>query len=484
MQRGEIPLKARLRARLIQWASNLRAKRARRRDKRYEMDMLNGAVMPKLLSFALPLMLSSILQLAFNAADVVVVGRFEGHAALAAVGTPGPLINLLVNLFIGLSVGANVVVAQCYGAGDFRETGKAVHTSMALSVLSGVGIGIFGFLMAGTLLRMIDADPEFLPMATVYMRIYFLGMPANMIYNFGSAVLRAVGDTRRPLVFLFIAGVVNVVLNLLFVIAFHMGVSGVALATIISQMVSATLVVLCLIHSDGAIHLDVRRIRLDGGKVKQIARIGLPAGLQGILFSISNVMIQKTVNGFGTVVTAGNTTASNLEGFIYVSMNAVYQAALTFTGQNVGANRPARINRIARDALIAVTGIGLALGAVLMLFMQQLFGIYTEDAAVKAAATIRSGIIAPTYFLCGLMDTMVGLMRGMGTSLVPMVVSVVGVCGFRIVWILVAFPMNPTLGNLILSYPISWLATFLIHFGCFLYFKRRKYGIPHFAITD
>ena len=448
------------------------------------MDMLHGPVMPKLLAFALPLMLSSILQLAFNAADVIVVGRFEGDAALAAVGTPGPLINLLVNLFLGLSVGANVVVAQCCGAGDYREISAAVHTSIALSVISGLFIGAVGFFAAGTLLRMIDADPEFLPMATVYMRIFFLGMPANMIYNFGSAVLRAVGDTRRPLLYLSIAGVINVLLNLLFVIVFHMGVSGVALATIISQMVSATLVTLCLIHTDGAIHLDVKKIRLDMRKVGQIARVGLPAGMQGILFSISNVMIQKAVNGFGTIVTAGNTTSGNLEGFIYVSMNAIYQGAITFTGQNVGANQPARINRIARDALLTVTGIGLMAGALLMLFRNQLFGIYTADPAVKAAANARASIIAPTYFLCGLMDTMVGLLRGMGTSLVPMVVSVVGVCGFRIVWILFVFPLNPTLGMLIMSYPISWGATFLIHFCCFLWYKKRRYGIPAFAVTE
>ena len=477
-----MPLKARLKR--WAWALQMRISRMRVRNKGFEMDMLNGPVMPKLLSFAFPLMLSSILQLAFNAADVIVVGRFEGDAALAAVGTPSPLINLLVNLFIGLSVGANVIVAQCYGAGDYRQTQDAVHTSVALSIFSGLFIGVIGFFAAGGLLRMIDADPEFLPMATIYMKIYFLGMPANMIYNFGAAVLRAVGDTRRPLLYLFISGVVNVLLNLLFVIVFHMGVSGVALATIISQMVSATLVVLCLIHTDGPIHLNVKKIRMDMKKVAQIARVGLPAGLQGILFSISNVMIQKSVNGFGTVVTAGNTTSGNLEGFIYVSMNAIYQAAITFTGQNVGANKPARINRIARDALIAVTGIGLAAGALLMVFRHQLFGIYTSDPAVQEAAAVRSSIIAPTYFLCGLMDTMVGLLRGMGTSMVPMVVSVVGVCGFRIVWILFVFPLNPTLGMLILSYPISWGMTFLIHFGCFLWVKRRKFGIPTFAITD
>ena len=284
------------------------------------------------------------------------------------------------------------------------------------------------------------------------------------------------GDTRRPLTYLTIAGVVNVILNLFFVIALGMGVSGVALATIISQIISAALVLLCLMRSDGAIKVELKKLRLDGEKVLQIARVGLPAGLQGMVFSISNVLIQSTVNSFGKTVVAGNTTASNLEGYIYVAMNSIYQAAITFTGQNVGARRYERIGRVARDSLLVVFGIGAVLGALLMLFKVPLFHIYTSDDAVIAAAGIRTAIIAPTYFLCGTMDTMVGLLRGMGNSVLPMVVSIVGVCVLRIVWILGIFPMNPTLDMLYISYPISWALTFATHFVCYLYVKRKKYS--------
>ena len=442
---------------------------------RYDIDMLNGPVLPRLLSFALPLMLSSMLQLTFNAADVIVVGRFEGDAALAAVGAPGSLINLLVNLFLGLSVGANVVVAQCCGAGDYRQTGEAVHTAVALSLVGGVLVGVFGFLLAGPLLGLMSTPDEVLPLATSYMRIYFLGMPANMLYNFGAAILRAIGDTRRPLAYLTLAGVVNVALNLFFVIAFHMGVSGVALATIISQLISATLVTLCLIRTDGAIHLDVRRIRLHPDKVWRIARVGLPAGLQGMVFSLSNVLIQSTVNSFGKSAVAGNTTASNLEGYIYVAMNSIHQGAITFTGQNVGAKKYDRISKVCAASLVAVTGIGLALGGFLMLAKGWLFRIYTNDDAVIAAAGLRSGIIAPTYFLCGMMEVMVGLLRGMGSSVTPMVVSILGACVLRIVWILTIFPLNPTLPTLYLSYPVSWLITFAAHTVCYVVIKNKKY---------
>ena len=444
------------------------------RRRRYDIDMLNGPVLPRLLSFALPLMLSSMLQLTFNAADVIVVGRFEGDAALAAVGAPGSLINLLVNLFLGLSVGANVVVAQCCGEGDYRQTGEAVHTAVALSLVGGVLVGVFGFLLAGPLLGKMSTPADVLPLATSYMRIYFLGMPANMLYNFGAAILRAIGDTRRPLAYLTLAGVVNVVLNLLFVIVFHMGVSGVALATIISQLISATLVTLCLIRTDGAIHLDVRRVRLYPDKVWRIAKVGLPAGLQGMVFSISNVLIQSTVNSFGKTAVAGNTTASNLESYIYVAMNSIHQGAITFTGQNVGARKFDRISKVCGASLVAVTGIGLLLGGFLMLAKDWLFRIYTNDAAVIAAAGLRSSIIAPTYFLCGMMEVMAGVLRGMGSSLTPMVVSILGACVLRIIWILTVYPLDPTLTTLYLSYPVSWLVTFAAHTVCYTVIRKRK----------
>ena len=443
----------------------------------YEIDMLNGPVVPKILAFAVPLILSSVLQLTFNAADVIVVGRFEGDAALAAVGAPGALINLLINIFLGLSVGANVVVARCHGAADYRQTSAAVHTAVSLSLLGGVFVGLIGFFLAGTFLSWMNTPGDVLPLATAYMRIYFLGMPANMAYNFGAAILRAVGDTRRPLMYLTIAGVVNVVLNIIFVVAFGMGVRGVALATITSQIISAILVLLCLIHTEGSIHLNPRRLRLERDKVIDIARVGLPAGLQGMCFSFSNVIIQSTVNSFGTIVTAGNTIAANIEGYIYVSMNAIYQAAITFTSQNVGAHKYERIPRVARASMMVVAGIGLMLGALVMLFRNALYGIYTRDEAVKAAATIRSSVIVPTYFLCGMMDSAVGLLRGMGSSVTPMIVSVLGACVFRLVWIAAILPFHRTLTMLYLSYPISWCITFSVHMACYFRLKHRSYAV-------
>lgn len=447
------------------------------RKRHYEIDMLNGPIMPKLLTFAFPLILSSALQLTFNAADVIVVGRFEGDTALAAVGAPGALINLLINLFLGFSVGANVVVAQCYGANDYRETSAAVHTSIGLSLVSGIGVGVMGFFLAGFFLQLMNTPPEVLPLATTYMKIYFLGMPANMVYNFGAAILRAIGDTRRPLTYLIISGATNVVLNLVFVLAFGLGVQGVALATIISQFVSAILILLCLMRSEGSIHLDIRKIRFQRDKVWKIARVGLPAGLQGTFFSISNVLIQSTVNSFGAIVVAGNTAASNIENYVYVSMNAIYQAAITFTGQNVGARKYDRISRVTRSSLLAVLGIGLILGGILMAFLRPLLGIYTQDDAVISAGVIRTTIIAPTYFLCGMMDVMVGVLRGMGSSIMPMVVSVMGACVFRIFWIYVIFPISPTLEMLYASYPVSWIITLAVHLACYFVVKKRKFTI-------
>ena len=443
----------------------------------YEIDMLNGPVMPKLLAFAAPLILSSVLQLTFNAADVIVVGKFEGDAALAAVGAPGSLINLLVNLFLGLSVGANVVAAHYHGAGDQLKTSESVHTAMLMSLLSGLGVGVFGFFLAETFLRWMNTPADVLPLATSYMRIYFLGMPANMIYNFGAAILRAIGDTRRPLMYLTVAGVVNVLLNILFVAGLGMGVSGVAWATITAQVISATLVVLCLIRTEGDIHLDLKKLAIKADKALEITLIGVPAGLQGMCFSISNVILQATVNSFGTIVTAGNTAASNIEGYIYVSMNAMHQAAITFTSQNVGAHRYDRIGRVTKASLMAVIGIGLGLGIILMLFKRVFFHIYTDDPAVIEAAAKRSTIIAPTYFLCGMMDVIVGVLRGMGMSIAPMIVSVAGICVLRLAWIAFIYPLNPTLTMLYLSYPISWSITFAVHFGCYLWEKKRKFEV-------
>lgn len=439
----------------------------------YEMDMTAGAILPKLLLFSLPLILSSILQLLFNAADVIVVGRFEGENALAAVGSTGALINLIVNIFMGLSVGANVVIARYYGAGQYKDTSEAVHTSVTVSVIGGAILAVFGFIMAHTLLVWMGSPAEVLPLATLYVKIYFLGMPFNALYNFGSSVLRAVGDTQRPLIYLTLAGIANVILNLLFVAVFHMGVAGVALATIASQAISAILVLLCLLRSEGAIHVDLRKLRIRAEKLLEIARIGLPAGLQGAFFSLSNVLIQSTVNSFGNIVMAGNSVSANIEGFIYVAMNALHQAAITFTSQNFGARKYLRIRRICLLSVLTVTVIGILLGAIALVFQTPLLSIYSPEPEVIAAGIIRMNIIASTYFLCGIMDVLCGVLRGLGSTIAPMIISVLGACALRIFWIYCILPFDRTLQMLYISYPVSWAITAAVHGACLVYLLRR-----------
>lgn len=442
--------------------------------KSYEIDMCNGPLLGKLLLFALPLMLSGILQLFFNAADIVVVGRFSGSHALAAVGATSALINLLVNLFIGLSIGTNVLTAQYYGAKDKEGIHQTVHTSVLVSIIGGLILIVVGVLLAKPLLELMATPEEVLGQATLYMRIYFCGMPGMMLYNFGAAILRAIGDTRRPLYFLLTAGVLNILLNMFFVIVFHMGVAGVALATIISQALSAVLVVRCLMQMDGMCRLFLRQLRIYPDKLVRIVKIGLPAGLQGAVFSISNVLIQSSVNSFGAIAMAGNTAASNLEGFVYTSMNAVYQTALSFTSQNIGAGKYSRIGQILRRCVAIVTVVGLTLGGMMVLFSHPLLGIYSTDADVIAYGTRRLLIICLPYFLCGIMDTMVGMLRGMNYSVLPMIVSLAGACGLRILWIFTVFRINHSLFTLYISYPITWAITASVHFCCYLW-VRKKY---------
>ena len=442
-------------------------------NKSYEIDMCNGPLLGKLLIFALPLMLSGILQLLFNAADIIVVGRFTGSHALAAVGSTSSLINLLVNLFIGFSIGANVLTAQYYGAKDQKNIHQTIHTSILISLIGGIILIAVGVLLARPLLELMATPEDVLDQATLYMKIYFCGMPATMVYNFGAAILRAIGDTRRPLYFLFTAGVLNVFLNLFFVIVFHMGVAGVALATIISQTLSAILVVRCLTNLDGICRLYLKQLKIYPEKLLRIVQIGLPAGLQGAVFSISNVLIQSSVNSFGSIAMAGNTAASNLEGFVYTSMNAVYQTALSFTSQNIGAGKYQRIGMILRRCVALVTIIGLALGGLVVLFHQPLLSIYSTDPDVISYGTVRLFIICLPYFLCGIMDTLVGMLRGMNYSILPMIASIVGVCGLRIVWIFTVFRWNHTLFTLYISYPITWALTACVHFGCYLWVRKR-----------
>ena len=433
--------------------------------KTYEIDMCSGSVFQKMLIFAVPLMFSSILQLLFNAADIVVVGRFAGDNALAAVGSNGALINLITNLFIGMSIGTNVLTAQYYGAKKESDLKETVHTSMLLSVYSGVLLTIIGIVCAKFLLELMQAPEEVLDLAVLYLRIYFLGMTSTMVYNFGSAILRAVGDTKRPLYYLLGAGIINVLLNLFFVIVCKMGVAGVAVATAVSQTVSAVLVVRCLMLEQSGIHLDLKSLAITKEKFGKILRIGLPAGFQGMVFSLSNVVIQSAVNSFGAIAVAGNSAASNLEGFVYMAMNAFYQATISFTSQNYGAREYRRIYRILLAGEIYVVATGVLLGNLMVFFGEFLLGIYSPSAQVIAAGMDRMRIICTVYALCGVMDVLVGALRGIGYSVIPMVVSLIGACGLRLLWIATIFkiPQYHNLTTVYLSYPITWTITLSVH---------------------
>ncbi|MBQ7064441.1 MAG: MATE family efflux transporter [Firmicutes bacterium] len=439
----------------------------------YEMNLTEGPILRKILIFALPLALSGILQLLFNAADVIVVGRFVGSTALAAVGSTGSLINLLINLLMGLSVGTNVSVAKAYGARDFKMVSDSVHTAILLSIVSGFSMILVGLLLAHRLLEWMGSPETVIDQATLYMQIYFAGMPLNLLYNFGSAVLRAVGDTRRPMFYLIIAGVVNVILNLFFVIVLKMGVAGVALATIISQGVSAVLVLLSLMRSDGCIHLSLRKLRIYKKPLIEMIRVGLPAGLQGTLFNISNVLIQSSINSFGDIAMAGSAAAGNLEGFVYTSSNAVYQASLSFTSQNYGARQYRRIRTIKWECLIVTATVSLVLGSLLLVLAPNLLRLYTQDPHVIEYGIRKLRVICFFYSVCGMMDVMVGCLRGIGYSIMPMIVSLSGACGFRIIWILTVFAANPTWEILFMSYPISWALTFVLHFICHTIVTRK-----------
>ncbi|MBP5529472.1 MAG: MATE family efflux transporter [Lachnospiraceae bacterium] len=445
-----------------------------------EMDMCSGSIFGKMLLFTIPLMLSSMLQLLFNAADIVVVGNFAGDNSLGAVGSTGSLINLLTNLFIGLSVGVNVLVARYYGSGQKDNLRDTIQTAVSLSCVLGVIVAVFGFFCTPIFLRWMKLEGEILTLASVYLRIYFLGMPAVMVYNFGSAVLRAVGDTRRPLLFMILSGIVNVGLNLLFVIVFDMNVAGVAIATVISQTISALLVILCLIREKGNIHFDVKHLYIDKNILVKILRIGLPAGFQGTLFSLSNVFIQSSVNSFGDITITGNSSAINIEGFVYVAMNAFHQAVISFVSQNIGAGKKERINKITVIGLLLVSSTGLLLGSLANYFGRELLSIYSRNPAIIEAGYIRIRIICTIYFLCGIMDVIVGALRGLGYSTMPAIVSLMGACVFRLIWLATVFRIDQlhTIQTIYYSYPISWILTFSVHVVCYIIVKR-KYDREH-----
>ena len=426
------------------------------------LDMTEGPLFSKVFFFALPLMLSGILQLLFNAADTVVVGRFAGSQALAAVGSVGSLNNLIISLFVGLSIGANVLVARYTGARDGRAVSETVHTSVLLSLVGGVLLAFVGFFAAHPLLEMMGSPEDVIDLAVLYVRILFIGMPVQMLYNFCAAILRAVGDTKRPLYFLTVAGVVNVILNLFFVISLHMSVAGVALATIISQAVSAWLVMHSLMLREGPTRLNLRRLHFNRAILREIIRIGLPAGIQSSVFSLSNVVIQSSVNSFGSIVIAGNSAAANVGNFVYQAMNTFHQAVTCFCGQNIGARKPRRILASIKACMIWAIIFGVVLGTLSCVFGTQLLSFYSADPGVIAAGLERMYVVCSCYFLCGMMDVMTGSLRGIGYSILPMVVSILGACVFRIVWVVTIFAASPTMTTLMLSYPVSWALTFLV----------------------
>lgn len=418
--------------------------------------MCNGPMFSKILVFALPIMAMNILQLLFNTADMVVVGRFSGSKALAAVGATGSLINLLVNLFMGLSVGTSVIVAQDYGAGKSSAVSRSVHTSIAISIIGGLIVMVLGITLCKPLLNMMGTPKDILDLSVLYMRIYFISMPASMIYNFCAAILRAVGDSRRPMYYLIFTGGLHVIFNLFFVIVLHMSVAGVASATVISEYLSVFLILLCLYRSDGAIRFVPKKLCIDKDKLKAIVRIGLPAGLQGLLFSISNVLIQSAINSFGSIMVAASSAASNVESYIGTTMNAYYNAAIAFTGQNMGAKKYKRIDTVAKICTILIFATWFILGGATLFFGRSLLGIYTSDQEVIKLGMQRINIMMIAYFTCGTMNVYPGITRGMGYSILPMLCTLVGACIMRIVWLVTFFSWYPTETMLFVCYPITW----------------------------
>lgn len=440
---------------------------------KYEIDMCNGSIMDKLISFSLPLMLSGILQLMFNAVDIVVVGRFSGSQALAAVGSTTALINIFTNLFIGISLGANVLAARFYASGKEKEMSETVHTAITLALISGIIMAVVGLVLAKLALELMGTPSDVIELSTLYMRIYFCGMPFFMLYNYGAAILRAVGDTKRPLIFLIISGVANAGLNMILVIIFHMGVAGVGIGTVISQLISCILVLRCLYKSEGCYQLRFSKLRIQKVYLRQIFQVGIPAGIQSTVINFSNALLQSSVNSFGSTAMAGYTAANNILGFLYVSVNAVTQACMSFTSQNYGVGKYKRMDRVLINCLILSVVISGVLGCGFYAFGTEILKVYTEDPKVIQCGLEILSMTTVTYFLCGIMDLFPGALRGMGRSGVPMILSIIGTVGTRIVWIFMLFPQHRSLEFLFISYPASWLLTIVMQVICF-YFVRKQ----------
>lgn len=443
------------------------------KNNKYEIDMCNGTLMDKLISFSLPLMLSGILQLLFNAVDIIVVGRFTGSQALAAVGSTTALINIFTNLFIGISLGANVLAARFYASGKEKEMSETVHTSITLALISGLVMALAGVLLARFALNLMGTPNDVIDQSVLYMRIYFLGMPFFMLYNYGAAILRAVGDTKRPLIFLVISGMTNAVLNLVLVIVFHMGVAGVAIGTIVSQLISSILVLRCLYTSNTSYRLYFSKLGIKTQYLKQIFQVGIPAGIQSTVINLSNALLQSSVNSFGSVAMAGYTAANNIFGFLYMSVNAVTQSCMSFTSQNYGVKKLKRMDRVLLDCMILSVGVTLTLGCGAYFFGPELLKIYTSDADVIRCGVEVLAFTTVPYFCCGIMDLLPGALRGMGHSGVPMILSIIGTVGTRIVWIFGLFPAHRSLSFLFISYPVSWILTILMQAVCFCFVRKH-----------
>lgn len=435
--------------------------------------MCNGTLMDKLISFSLPLMLSGILQLLFNAVDIIVVGRFTGSQALAAVGSTTALINIFTNLFIGISLGANVLAARFYASGKEKEMSETVHTSITLALISGLVMALAGVLLARFALNLMGTPNDVIDQSVLYMRIYFLGMPFFMLYNYGAAILRAVGDTKRPLFFLVISGMTNAVLNLVLVIVFHMGVAGVAIGTIVSQLISSILVLRCLYTSNTSYRLYFSKLGIKTQYLKQIFQVGIPAGIQSTVINLSNALLQSSVNSFGSVAMAGYTAANNIFGFLYMSVNAVTQSCMSFTSQNYGVKKLKRMDRVLLDCMILSVGVTLTLGCGAYFFGPELLKIYTSEADVIRCGVEVLAFTTVPYFCCGIMDLIPGALRGMGHSGVPMILSIIGTVGTRIVWIFGLFPAHRSLSFLFISYPVSWILTILMQAVCFCFVRKH-----------
>ena len=450
---------------------------------KYEIDMCNGSLMDKLISFSLPLMLSGILQLLFNAVDIIVVGRFTGRHALAAVGSTTALINMFVNLFIGISLGVNVLAARFFAAKKEREMSETVHTAIAFALVSGIVMAFVGVFFAKTALELMGTPDDVIRLSALYMRLYFCGMPFFMLYNYGAAILRAIGDTKRPLLFLIIAGIANVALNLILVVVFHLGVAGVAIGTILSQLISSILVVRCLCKAEASYQLHFSKLSIKGAYMKQIFKVGIPAGIQSTVINFSNVLLQSSVNSFGSIAMAGYTAANNIFGFLYAATNSITQACMSFTSQNYGVGKWKRMDRVLFDCIILSVAVMLILGGGMYFFGPEVLKIYTTNPRVISCGMEVLTYTTLTYFLCGIMDLLPGALRGMGYSSVPMILSIIGTVGTRIVWIFGIFPNHRSLDILFISYPVSWMITIVLQVICFYFVRRKVHARPGVSET-